>query len=285
VISQLRSQTFDSLRREDYDSAEKLEAASQYLTESYQSLAVDDRKTQESEIIRERLSQARHNLRLKSKEWENIFAIFQNEQKDKKAKMRARQSEEELEFAEYWSNPAYMTSFTKQSHNLNLLRKQQRLFALAKDFESAKRMKSDADHLRRIETVTAKERAESSMKLARETMLARHRREVECFSEHQRKIEAYLARERQKAIEPIQRLVSQLEIARDRDKPLNMNPRAPSQTARRPRVMRMERPATRINPRDVCEFRFGDVSEPLAVGGVDVAKIVPTLRTKNSRRV
>jgi hypothetical protein len=284
VISELRFQIFDSLRREDYTSAKKMEAATHFLADTYQEHVLDGRRSDEDEVIRGRLSQARQNLCAKCAEWEEIFRLFQADETRQRSELLARQKEEELKLAENWSNPAYLISFTKPSPELNWLRKQQKLFALSKDFDTAAFLKSDVDRLRKIETVSAEERAELSMRLAREALLAQHQRELVCFTEHQRQIEAYLIRERRQAIEPMERLVAQLEIARDRYKPLNMNPRTRPKSAGVPRVMRVERPTPRMNPREVSEFRFADAPEPLPVGGVDVAKIVPALRHQRVRR-
>jgi hypothetical protein len=61
-----------------------------------------------------------------------------------------------------------------------------------------------------------------------------------------------------------------------------MNPRGKSETARRPRVMRVERPAIKMNMKEGHGFGLMDVPEPLAVGGVDMGKIFPALRIQKT---
>jgi hypothetical protein len=283
VLARLEWCTFDALRREDYTSAKKTEEAARFLTEHCRSQKAEELRSEETAIIQERLSQARHNLQSRSREWSHIFSVFQTDQGRLRAELLARHRTEELQFAENWSNPAFMISFTKPSQKLISLRKQQKGFALAKDFESASQIKMDADQLRRAETVTAEDRVENSMRLAYETMNERHRRELECFVEHQRKTEIFLRKERMRVIEPIERMISQLEMAQDRDKPLNLNPRASSRNALKPRVS-IGRPATRVDPRIIHEYRLADAPEPLPVGAPDVARLIPGIRARAVRR-
>jgi hypothetical protein len=283
VLAHLEWRAFDSLRREDYISARKVEDAIGILTDYYRSQKAEDVHSDETAIIRERLSQARDNLKARSREWSHIFGLFQTEQVQLRGELLERHRAEALQFSENWSNPAYMISFTKPSNKLISLRKRQKELALAKDFESALEIKMDVDQLRRAEALTAEERAENSMRLAYETMIERHRREVECFVEHQRRTELFLKKERMRVIEPIERLIGKLEMAQNRKKPLNLNPRATTRNDRKPKVS-LRRPASRVDPRMVCEYRTADAPEPLAVNAPDVAKLIPSIRARAVRR-
>jgi hypothetical protein len=287
IVERLKVDRFDALRREAYERARQLEDAIRDLTEYSQSQMLDDLKSQEIEVVHERLAQAHENQRLRLQEWADIYRIFRGEQAAEHSAILARQEREEKLFQENWSNPAYMISFAKPSHALNSLRKQQKSFALSKDFETAARVKCEADALEQAETAGAAQRAEASLRLAYEAMGQRHRREIEAFLEHQRQREAYLEKERQHALEPIGRLIAQLETARDRDKPPNLNPRPATRNTRRPRVMRIERPETRLSVqtvRTIGEYRFADAPDPLPVPAPDVARIVPVLRARTARR-
>jgi excinuclease UvrABC nuclease subunit len=287
IVERLKVDRFEALRCEAYGRARQLEDAINKLTEYSQSEMVNDLKLQEIDIVNERLGQAHENLRLRLQEWTDIFRIFRNEQTAEHSAILGRQEREEKLFEENWSNPAYMISFAKPSHALNSLRKQQKSFALMKDFETAERVKREAEALERAETASAAQRAEASLRLAYEAMTRRHRREIETFLEHQRQREAYLEKERQHAIDPIERLIAQLEIARDRDRPLNLNPRPVTRNARRPRVMPVKRPETRLSVqavKTIGEYRFADAPDPLPVPAPAVGRIVPALRARTARR-
>jgi hypothetical protein len=287
IVERLKVDRFNALRCEAYARAGQLEDAIHDLTEYSQSQMAHDLKLQQIEIVNERLAQAHENQRLRVQEWTDIFRIFRNEQAAEHSAILARQEREEKLFQENWSNPAYMVSFAKPSRALNALRKQQKSFALLKDFETAEQVKREADSLERAETASAGQRAEASLRLAYEAMMRRHRREIEGFLEHQRQREAYLEKERHHAIDPTERLIAQLEIARDRDKPPNLNPRPVTRNARKPRVMRVKRPETRLSVqsvRTIGEYRLADAPDPLPIAAPDVAHIVPALRGRTARR-
>jgi hypothetical protein len=284
VLAHLYGQTFEALRRQDYAFARKTEDAARFLSGEYASQKVEFLHNEETALLHERLSQARQNLQARLQEWSNIFRIFQNEQVHMREELMARHMIEEQQFGENWSSAAYLTSFTKQSYRLLSLRRQQKGAALVKDFEGAAQMKAEADHLQRREAATAEERAEESMRLAYETMMERHRREIECFAEHERQTEIFLRKEKERAIEPIEKMIAQLEIARDKDKPLNLNPRPVPRNARKPRVKLVGKPVSRIDVKTFLEFRSAEAPEPLSLNPPDVAKLIPKIRARSAQR-
>jgi hypothetical protein len=213
-----------------------------------------------------------------------VFSVFEGERRLLRAELAERQRCEEARFAENWSNPAYMISFTKPSRTLITLRKQQKTGALAKDFETARRIKCEADQLVRAEAASAESRIVDSMRMAYDNLCARHRREVMCFEQHQRQIEAFLRKECTMAIQPLEKVIAQLVNARETGK----NNARDLQISRKPRVMRAERPVTTMSCKAVriaAEFRCTDAPEPLQLKTIDARRIVPAFSRNANRKI
>ena len=282
LLQRLKTDAFLALVAQDYDRAAALDAASAFLSESYESDAALLQKQEEEKTIQERLRCARTNLENERARWVKIMDVFEKEDKSDRRALREKQAEEERAFEQQWEDPSLMIQFKKASPQLLELRKRQKKLGLAKHFEEAKRIKKLADQLELEETDQAELRMITAVQLAHEKLVEQHRKERECFEEHEVRTRQYLESERRKAIEPIEKLIAQLETARDKDKPTNMNPRKVVFTStRRTRVMRSERglpPASPRTARAICDYKAAEEPAKLSLGRMNVRKIV------NSRR-
>ena len=282
LLQRLKTDSFLALVAQDYDRAAALDAAAARLAEECECEMYLNQKQEEEKTIQERLRCARTNLSRERERWEKIMDVFQREERADRRALAEKQAEEERAFEDEWEDPSILIQFKKASPQLLLLRKQQKKLGLVKQFADAKHVKRLADQLEIEETEGAEMRAITAMQLAHEKLVEQHRKERECFEEHEVRTRQYLEAERRKAIEPIERLIAQLEIARDKNKPTNMKPRKFAFTStRRTRVMRTERGLTAPSPRTtraICDYKVSEEPPKLSLGRLNVRKIVSTKR-------
>ena len=124
--------------------------------------------------------------------------------------MEYRHENEIQAFEQKWQQPEAMAPFSKPSAQLLQIRRQQKAYAIARNFKDAKAMKQRADALQREETVLAQKRAAEAMRADLKVMLERHEREIKCGEENwARKIET-LEKEKSRAVEAKTNLARQL---------------------------------------------------------------------------
>jgi hypothetical protein len=279
VYQRLMTDTLSALMSGLYDRATDLKSAAHYISKIHEQELYAEVRDARNRTIADRLALAHKKLNQTIEEWQKIKAVFANEQKADRSAISDRHIVEQEEFEEAWANPAVLTHFSKPSPQLLFLRRQQKKLALARDFSDAKKIRQSADSLEQEEIVHAEIRAGEAMRLAFRQLQDKQRREMECFEEHQSRIEFFLETERENVEEPIRNLIRQLEHARDRDKPTNLNPRArPFVSSRRTRVLKTTKPLpVASSPRTirvVADFKIDDAPEKLQVATLDVRKLL-----------
>ena len=289
LLQKLKSDTVDCLIAQDYDRAAALEAAANFLMEQYECEMVQKMKDEEGETVIQRLGTARENLKREEARWVKIMDVFKSEQVRDRRALADKHADEMKEFEEQWGNPANLIQYNKPSSQLLFLRKQQKRLALAKQFQEAKRVKLNADKLEKTETVNAEVKAITAMQLAYEKLKEKQAKEVECFKEHETRTRQYLQGERRKSIEPLELLIKQLEIAKDRNKPMNKKPQpVVFKSNRRTRTLRTEKALPPTSPRTaraLCDFKVADEPNRLFISGLNVRQIVSGRRPVSASRL
>jgi hypothetical protein len=92
--------------------------------------------------------------------------------------MKTRHQHELGDLEAHWSDPSTLLGFSKRSTELILIRKQQRMSALASEFARAKELKRRGDELERVETAEAERKATESMRAASHNLKKRQQREL-----------------------------------------------------------------------------------------------------------
>jgi hypothetical protein len=192
VYQRLLTDTLSALIGGDYDRAGECESAAHYLNAVHERELYQEVREAQDRTIADRLALAHDTLSQKVEEWQQIQAVFLNERETGRAAIAERQIGEQSDFEQMWGDPTALTQFTKSSPQLLLLRKQQKTMALMRDFSGAQEVKATADSLEREEAANAEIRAGEAMRLAFGKLREKHRREIECFDEHQKRIEVFL---------------------------------------------------------------------------------------------
>jgi hypothetical protein len=125
------------------------------------------------------------------------------------AKLQETQRQEVDEFERGWQDPK-LQQYNKASARLLTLRKTERRMALFKQFESARRVKAEADALEREELADAQKRAIAAIQIADRNLALRHKREMDCLLQYtQRNVECF-EKTRDGHIKPMEQIVERL---------------------------------------------------------------------------
>ncbi|OHT05985.1 hypothetical protein TRFO_26048 [Tritrichomonas foetus] len=279
----------NSLIVQDYDRANELEEVSKLVGDNYECMVNAKIKAEQTKTLETRIELAKKRLQIEIDEWDKILHIFKNEQNKQRHNLEQKILEERNEFENNWSNPEYLIQFNKPSPTLLQLRKQQKALAIAKRFADAKQVKQIADKLQQIESDQAQQRAVSCMKLHYNKMIDDQQRTIECFNDHEKRLEQYLVAEREKVLKPYYMLIKQLEATRDKDLPLNMKPQKVVFVSNiRTKILKTDRalpPASPRTTRAMSKFRNSDEPERLTLTGIDVRRTLSGRRAKSSVRV
>ena len=262
LLQRMKSDYFDALVCEDYDKAAQLEEASNFLSDLYECEHYVQMKAEEMKLVEERLAAAKKHLAEEQKRWAKIASVYNQEYTRDRRALLEKQAEERRAFETNWEDPSQLIQYKKASSELLFLRRQQKKLGLVKQYEEAKAVKRKADMLQITETENAEERVISAMQAAFEVLEEKHAKEIACFEEHQVRTKQYIEQERRKALHPIEKLIAQLETARDKDKPTNKKPTSVVfRSTRRTRVVRSERALPSASPRTtraMCDFKAAD---------------------------
>lgn len=276
VLRSLKTLFLNALIEEDYDKASQLEDLLKYVGDNYESQVNKALRELQTKALESRLNLARDILNKKTSEWDDIYIMFKEDQKKRRSELEEKLSSQQQEFEAHWNDPNNLIMFKKPSPQLLQLKKQQKLLAITKKFEEAKQVKRMADRLQIAESQEAQNRAVSAMKTQYRKLADDQSREVDCFVEHERRIERFMAAERAKAIGPCVMLIRQLEAAVEAGRPTNLKPRKEVFTSnRRTRLIRTEAaipPASPRTTRAMSNFMFADEPEKLKVDGINVKK-------------
>lgn len=288
VLRALKTLILNSLIEEDYDRAKQLEDLLKYVSDNYESQANQTLRNMQAKAIENRISLAYEILNKKNAEWDDIFIMFKDDQKKRRFELDEKLANQQKMFESYWSNPNNLIMFNKPSPKLLELKKQQKILAITKNFEGAKQVKKMAEDLQIIETKEAQKRAVAAMKIQYQKLIDDQNREIDCFNEHEKRIEVFMKAERHKAIDPQIMLIRQLETIRDKDKPLNKKPRKVVFVSnRRTRTLRTETalpPASPRTSRAMSNFRFAEEPERLQITGINVKKEIRSKMSGRSQR-
>lgn len=286
VLQRLKSDALEAMVAQDYDRAARLDEASNFLSGAYESEIHQQKKDEETKTIDERLKQARKTLSKEKIRWRKIMKVFRADQDTDKQALLAKQTQEKEEFEANWGDPNYLIQFNKPSAYLLHLRKQQKNLALSKNFTEAKKVKVFADKQQQLETASAEEKAIAAMKQAHMNMEDKHKRELACFADHEKRTEIYIRAEKDRVCGPLEKLINQLEHTKNKDKPLNLKPQTATFTStRKTRVVRTEKalpPATPRTSHAISCFKGSDEPARLQLNGLNVKKLMSSRRPVTS---
>ena len=286
IIEHVKYESAQAVLNKDYDRAAQLEAVYHLVNDGLEWQQNEMMRLEAKEALEERINEARGRLEEEQQKWERILSEFYEQQKAEREEMLAGQEEEMTEFEDKWADETKMIKYSKPTPELIALRKTEKYMAMLKEFEGAKIMCQRADALQEDLTAEAENRAILDMVQQHGTLLEKHKREVECFDEHERRIEQYLKLERDKAILPIEKQIEQLQNKKNQDAPTNMKP-ATTQAyiaTTRTRTCRTARaiPArTEETTRAIAEFRNRQEIPKLAVRALDVRRIIGKSTSNN----
>jgi hypothetical protein len=129
------------------------------------------------------------------------------------------------DFEARWGDPESLTEFSKPSPRLIMLRTTEKRLAILKQFDRAKRFKTEADKLERVEALEAQRRAIAAMRIEYSNMEAKHTREIEGLEGFTERGKEQIERHRAARVDPLQLVIARLTalaapaIVRERKKP------------------------------------------------------------------
>jgi hypothetical protein len=211
----LRNAVMAAIIGQDYDEAATLKGMELRLSRE----EVDQMKHLEDQKLRvrsieERMTAVADKLAEIRASWSERLEAFEAEKMCKLEEMRAKQEQERKEFEAHWNNPMTLLAFSKPSAQLMLIRKQQRLSALANEFMRAKDLKRRGDELERLETAEAERRASASMRTVFQHLKNRHEKELAHAQMNWQRQWQTLEAERDAEIEQTELVLRQLELRR-----------------------------------------------------------------------
>jgi hypothetical protein len=137
----------------------------------------------------DRCAQVREQLGEAARKWEERIGHWREAQEQRLVELREAQRRELEDFEHDWQDPKLL-QYNKASPRLLGLRKTERRMALFKQFESARRVKEEADALEREELAEAHRRAVAAIQIEYRNLLLKHKREMDCLIQYtQRNIE------------------------------------------------------------------------------------------------
>lgn len=268
-----------ALKTENYDEGIKIDRAMKINGGKIEENLVTQRRNDRMQTIHYRLSQAENDYVNKDKEWKEIFDGFYQEQNQLREELKTRQQQEEDEFANRWGDPSNFKTYNKPSPALLQLRKIQKEYAMARDFENAKIVRKQADDLQKQETENAERRALDAMLLEHQKLEEKHKKEITCFNEKEKRTELFLSTNRQSELRPLEMLIRQLKISINSSKPQNLKPQRTSfQSTARTRAYVAQNitlpPKDRKTVSQLNTFRNKDEPVKLELSGFDVKKLM-----------
>lgn len=285
LIEFVRWERTQAVIKQDYDRAGQLESVLNLVSDGYEWQMTEQRKTDMMGNIEDRIETARERIGEEEAQWNEMLDEFYEQQNRDREKMRLRHEEDKAEFEEKWNNPEFMMrNYAKLSPRLLQMRAIQKNMALVNMFDNAKRVKLAADALQESETARAEDRATLDMQQQYKVMNDKHRKEIACFEEHDRRVETFLIGERNRTVGPIERLLEQLQARKDRDAPPNLKPCTHQFTSTaKSRAFRTTQaiPArSERTTRAIADFR-GEGASHLSVSGLNVKQI---MKGRSARR-
>ena len=272
----LHAAEMEALEKEDYDYGKKIEDSKRLLTAALEETASSNKSNEHLEFIRQRLEIAKNDYIKKNEYWNDVLMTFRNEQAMSRRRLKEKHDSEMAEFERKWSDMTNRSFFNKPSPTLLSMRKQQKILAMSKAWTDAKEVKARADNLQKIETQRAMARAISCMKQEHQNLIDKHRKEMECFNEHERKTSVFLHSERFSAMHPIEMSIRNLTNSLEKP-PMNMKPTKnaiQSSMRTRMRTESVVAPRPPGTSRKFNQFRFRDTASKLDLVGIDVKKFI-----------
>lgn len=212
VLDVLRTESVNAIVNEEYDYAEQLENATNYLREHWEMQSNANRAYEIERAVARKVQRVKGQLQAEYDAWDRVLHDFKIEQEKQRQIMLEDHVREQEEYEEKWRDPSMMMPFSKPSAQLMELRRTQKRMALAKRFNEAKQIKERADQMQIAEGLAAEKRVMVAIQAGYDALIEKQKREVECFDEHERRTIAYIELERRKATEPIERQIQALEV-------------------------------------------------------------------------
>ena len=286
VLMKIKSDMVQAMIDQDYDHAEELENANIFLTTSYETAESELRKQEQQQVFTSRLESVKKTMESETQEWEQIFNVFQQQQKEQEQQLLKAQNEEFLDFEAKWNDSSQMYKFNKPSPNLIQMRKIQKNLAILKNFGEAKKIKESADALAEEESEYAQKRAEDAMMCEYNALMEKQNREKECFYDRQKWVIQSLKNEQRKVFHPLEMQMKQLQNQLDYNKPTNKRPITNVPVATKTRVVRNDIPVP-TSPRTISAltiFKHADDAPKLNVNGLNVRQLISKKRSTSVSR-
>ena len=279
IIQHVKYESAQALVNKDYDRAAQLEAVYHLVNDGLEWQANELMKVRAKEILDEKIEEAKSRLAEEEQKWDRILSQFYDQQERERETLMDAHDEQMQDFEERWSDESAMTKYSKPTRELIELRQREKVMALVKHFEDAKHFCQKADELEVGLAAEAEDRAAADMVKQHDVMMEKQKREVECFDQHEKRIELFLQAEREKAISPIMKQIEQLENRRRQGAPTNKKPKgtAPYVATTRTRVCRDAKAIPKRNEettRALSEFKSREEVPRLAVRALNVRRIL-----------
>ena len=281
IIQHVKHESVQAIVNRDYDRAAQLEAVYHLVNEGLEWQANEQYKIDQKEVLDEKIQDAKARLEHEERKWEKIFTEFYTQQERERNELLDAHDEELAEFEEKWGAEEMMKKYTKPTRDLIDLRKREKCMALMKHFEDAKLYCQQADELEAGLAAEAEGRATLALVKEHDLMMERQKREIECFDQHEKRIELFLQTERNRSIVPITKQIEQLENRKNQGAPTNKKPKpagAPTYVATtRTRSCRSASAIPRRSEettRCLSEYKNRDEIPRLAVRRLNVKKIL-----------
>jgi hypothetical protein len=279
VRGYLREKVMTAIMAQDYDEAERWKE----LVNRLASDELEEKRQQEDQKARlrhleERVQATKHMLAEVHVKWNEKMVSFENEKRGKFAEMQARHEQEVAGFRQHWNEPTTLMAFTKPSTQLMLIRKQQRLSALADDFARAKELKRRGDELERQETAAAERKASASMKVMYTNLLRKHAQESQHTQMNWERQFTYLISERDGEIEKVELALQQLELKKNEAKGGKPRMTPPISRMTSGSAMRSS------TARKMSELKTGTSNQKLPLAGVGCPRVKSKRAQRGTRR-
>ena len=211
VVDYARNQSIHEVMRENYDKAGKIDKAIETMVRTLNLDETNQIREQETAVLRQHLQSAQDERKRLRTDFDRRISDLKSQENAKLDQLREQHACERKAFEISWSQPQNLSAFNKPSSALLYVRHMQKVFAISRDFEQAKRLKQTGDQMQREETKVANRNATEAMKTAYARLLSKQEREIKCFMDNGYRKLATLESERDRSLQANDFLRTKLE--------------------------------------------------------------------------
>jgi hypothetical protein len=205
ISEEMRSAVLET----QYDRARELENA-EAMIEGFLNGDSTQQREQRRAKAAEKLAVTKERSQSITNTWSDKIERWRGEQNTRLLELEEAHRQQLEEFERRWEDPVYLLQFNKPSPQVLGLRHTQANLAMLKQFEHAQRVKAQADRLERQETISARNRAITTMRLEYDFLVSKQRKEIECLREYTNRIVDVMEQDKNRELQPFRRISDRL---------------------------------------------------------------------------